>query len=203
LFRRFPPRANTHDDAHGSAPAFGGKSLEPLATLCVSSGLFCFVLEAEQYLGVSSIQGEAMGILDLCKEEPAVVGSACTVAEAIQLMLDRQVGAAAVSEDNRVVGIFTERDVMSKLALSGRDPGDIPVRELMSTPVETATPDISPGDALALMVERHFRHLPIVDDSGKLLAILSSRSLLQAQVEELRQQLDSMEQYVSNDSPGG
>jgi CBS domain-containing protein len=144
-----------------------------------------------------------VAILKLCDEKPAAAGPAWTVAEAIQLMLAHRVGAVAVVEGNRVVGIFTERDVMSRFALSGRDPGKIPVSEIMTAPVETIPPDTSPGDAFALMVGRHFRHLPIVDGSGKLLGILSIRNLLEAQVEDLRQQLDSMEQYVSNDSPGG
>src|SRR5512146_3027000 len=140
-----------------------------------------------------------MAILDLCDSKPTVVGPTATVAHAIALMLAHRVGAVAVTDGNRVVGIFTERDVMSRFALSGRDPGTIAVSEIMTTPVQTVTPDTSPGDAFALMVARHFRHLPIVDRDGKLRGILSIRDLLQAQVEELRQQLDSMEQYVSND----
>ena len=53
------------------------------------------------------------------------------------------------------------------------------------------------------MIGHHFRHLPVFDRAGKLLRILSIRNLLQAQVEELSQQLDSLEQYVTNDSLGG
>jgi CBS-domain-containing membrane protein len=53
------------------------------------------------------------------------------------------------------------------------------------------------------MLERHFRHLPVVDDNGKLLGILSIRNLLEWRVEDLGRQLDSLEQYVSNDGPGG
>ena len=118
-------------------------------------------------------------------------------------MVVHHVGAVAVVDGNRAVGIFTERDVLSKLALSGVDPARIPVKELMSTPVETITPDTSPGDAFTIMIGHHFRHLPVVDHSGRLLKILSIWNLLEAQVEELRQQLDSLEQYVTNDSLGG
>jgi CBS-domain-containing membrane protein len=53
------------------------------------------------------------------------------------------------------------------------------------------------------MLERHFRHLPVADDNGKLLGILSIRNLLEWRVEDLGRQLDSLEQYVSNDGPGG
>jgi CBS-domain-containing membrane protein len=72
----------------------------------------------------------------------------------------------------------------------------------MSTPVETITAETSAGD-VATMIAHHFRHLPVVDRTGKLLRILSIRNLLEAQVEELRQQSDSLEQYVTNDSLGG
>ena len=125
------------------------------------------------------------------------------MADAIQVMVERHVGAAAVVDGNSVVGIFTERDVLRKLALSGLNPVRTPVKEFMSTPVETITPDTSAGDAFVTMIGHYFRHLPVVDRTGKLLRILSIRNLLQAQVEELRQQLDSLEQYVTNDSFGG
>jgi CBS domain-containing protein len=145
-----------------------------------------------------------MNILALCDDVPAAVPPTASVAEAVEVMLKRHVGAVAVVDDqHRVAGIFTERDVLRKLALSGRDLAKTTVREVMTTPVEMATLETSPGDALSTMVERHFRHLPIVDGSGKLLGMLSIRNLLQARVDELSQQLDSIEQYVTNDAQGG
>ncbi len=119
-------------------------------------------------------------------------------------MLVRRVGAVAVVDSSGVVaGIFTERDVLRKLALSGRDPSRTRVRDLMTAPVIMATTETTPGEALNVMVERHFRHLPVVDERGKLLGMLSIRNLLQGQIDDLSQRLDSLEQYVSNDSPGG
>jgi len=145
-----------------------------------------------------------MNILKFCDQTPAKVPLNVTAAAAIKLMIERRVGAVAVVDDaDTVAGIFTERDVLKKLVLSGKDPAKTPVRELMTTPVEMATPETTPGEALAAMVDRHFRHLPIVDQKGKLLGVLSIRNLLEAQVDELRQQLDSVEQYLSNDGPGG
>jgi CBS domain-containing protein len=143
-----------------------------------------------------------MTILRLCDKESAAVPPESTVAEAVRLMLARRVGAVVVVDANRVVGIFTERDVLKKLALSGRDPEKVPVSELMTTPVETASPQTSPGDALASMLEHHFRHLPVVDSSGRLRGVLSIRNLLQGQMEELRRQRDSLEQYVASEGPG-
>ena len=145
-----------------------------------------------------------MSILHFCDEMPASVKPTASVAETIRLMLERRVGAVAVvDEEHKVAGIFTERDVLRKLALSGRDPERVPVHQLMTTPVEMATPEMSPREALEIMVDRHYRHLPIIDNDGHLLGMLSIRNLLQAQIDELRQNLDSLEHYVSNDGPGG
>jgi CBS domain-containing protein len=145
-----------------------------------------------------------MSVLEICDAEPAAVCPEATVAEAIRTMLDRRVGAVAVIDDERrVAGIFTERDVLRKLALSRRDPEQTPVRELMTTPVELATAETGSSEALVTMVERHFRHLPVVDRDGRLLGMLSIRNLLEWRIEDLSRELDSLEQYVSNDAPGG
>jgi CBS domain-containing protein len=92
---------------------------------------------------------------------------------------------------------------LRKMALSHVDPKVTSVRELMTTPVEMATRGTGAGEALSIMLERHFRHLPVADDNGKLLGILSIRNLLEWRVDDLSHELDALEQYVSNDGPGG
>jgi|SRR5579863_7882171 len=145
-----------------------------------------------------------MSVLELCDPEAAAVSVEASVADAISKMLDFHVGAVAVIDsEKRVAGIFTERDVLRKFSLSGRNPANTPVRELMTTPVELATSKTGPGEALLTMMERHFRHLPVVDGSGRLLGMLSIRNLLEWRVEDLSRELGSLEQYVSNDAPGG
>jgi CBS domain-containing protein len=132
-----------------------------------------------------------MNILEMCDWETATVPVEATAERAIRTMLDRNVGAVAVIDDNhRVAGIFTERDVLRRLALGEHDPRKISVREVMTAPVEMATRATTAGEALATMVERHYRHLPIVDDNGQLLGMLSIRNLLQAQIDTLKRQLD-------------
>jgi CBS domain-containing protein len=145
-----------------------------------------------------------MNVLQLCDPEAAAVPVEASVADAIRKMLDYHVGAVGVVDSQgRVAGIFTERDVLRKLSLSRLDPEETPVRDLMTTPVEMATQVTGPGEAMATMVERHFRHLPVVDDDGKLLGILSIRNLLEWRIDGLTQELESLEHYVSNDGPGG
>lgn len=145
-----------------------------------------------------------MSVLELCDREIAAVGLDATVADAIHKMLDLHVGAVAVVDSEyRVAGIFTERDVLRKMSLSRLDPQTTSIRELMTTPVEMATRETGAGAALSIMLEQHFRHLPVADDNGKLLGILSIRNLLEWRVDDLSRELESLEQYVSNDGPGG
>ncbi len=132
-----------------------------------------------------------MNILEMCDSEVAFVGPDSSVEKAIRTMLDCRVGAVAVVDENRrVAGIFTERDVLRRIALSGRSLAETQVRDVMTTPVEMATLDTTPGQALATMVEFHYRHLPIVDDDGRLLGMLSIRDVLQARIDTLTRQLD-------------
>jgi CBS domain-containing protein len=132
-----------------------------------------------------------MNILEMCDSEAASVAVEASAEQAIRIMLDRRVGAVAiVDDDKKVAGIFTERDVLRRVALSGRAPAEIAVREVMTTPVEMATLDTTPGQALATMIEYHYRHLPIVDDDGRLLGMLSIRDVLQARIDTLTRQLD-------------
>jgi len=145
-----------------------------------------------------------MTLLELCDPETAAVSLEATAAEAIQTMLERHVGAVGiVDSEGRIAGIFTERDVLRKLSLSGQNPASVSVQQVMTTPVEMASLATTPGEALANMIDRHYRHLPVTDANGKLLGILSIRNLLQSRIDDLTRELDALEQYVSNDGPGG
>jgi CBS domain-containing protein len=133
-----------------------------------------------------------MSLLKWCDEGPATVSLQATVEDAIRTMLEKQVGAVAVIDEQGIVaGMFTERDVLAKFALSGRDPKRTPVHELMSPMVEMATEETTPSEALQVMLERHYRHMPIVDDRGKVLGICSIRNILEARVDNLLAELDA------------
>ncbi len=133
-----------------------------------------------------------MSILQWCDEGPATVSVLATVRDAVQTMLDRDVGAVAVVDEQGIVaGMFTERDVLAKFALSGRDPGRTLVRELMSPMVEMATEETSAAEALQVMIEQHYRHMPIVDSVGKVIGILSIRNILEARIDDLLEELEA------------
>jgi CBS domain-containing protein len=138
-----------------------------------------------------------MNILEMCDAEAASVPLQATVEQAIRTMLDRHVGAVAVVDENHcIAGIFTERDVLRRLSLAESDARKLPIRDVMTTPVEMATAVTTPSEALATMVERHYRHLPIVDEDGRLLGMLSIRNVLEAQIDILTSQLDQARSVV-------
>jgi len=131
-----------------------------------------------------------MNVLDYCAANPASVSLNASVAEAIEAMIKRHMGAAVVVDEHGVVaGIFTERDVMTRVALSGRDPRQIPVTEVMTTPVVMATRSTSIVEATAVMINHMKRHLPVVEEDGRLIGILSIRHVLERKVDELTAQI--------------
>jgi CBS domain-containing protein len=132
-----------------------------------------------------------MNVLKYCVADPASVPLTASAADAIQAMISRGMGAAAIVDENQIVaGIFTERDVLKKIALSGRDPKTIPINEVMTAPVVMATKSTNIAEALQVMVDQQKRHLPVVEENGKLIGILSIRHVLEHKVNELTKQLE-------------
>jgi len=131
------------------------------------------------------------------------VSRTTTVSAAVELMASAKVGSVIVVDDGRVVGIFSERDVMLRVVLEGRDPKRTQVEEVMTARVHSISPRTTGDEALKIMVQEHIRHLPVVDEQGRPQAIVSMRDLLDEKVKELHQQLDSLESYITADGIGG
>lgn len=144
-----------------------------------------------------------MSLLKIASVPPASVAPSASVLEAVEVMAEHAVGAVAVVDDGHLLGIFTERDVMLRVVLRHRHPKDTRVGDVMTSPVETIADERPEEDALVHMVERHVRHLPIVNSQGTLTGMLSIRNLLEHRVDELARELHSLDQYLSNDGPGG
>jgi CBS domain-containing protein len=153
--------------------------------------------------GAAAPKEEGMGLLKIAHVPPAAVEIGATVLEAVQVMAEEGVGAVAVVEDGQLRGIFTERDVMLRVVLRERRPNETRVGEVMTAPAHTTSRNTPAEEALSYMLERHIRHLPIVDESGKLQGTLSIRNLLEHMVEDLQRELHSLDQYLLNDGPGG
>jgi CBS domain-containing protein len=102
-----------------------------------------------------------------------------TVYRAIRLMADRRIGCVLVVEKGIVIGIFTERDYIMRVEVEGRSAKDTLLQEVMTDKMYTVTTDTSVEDCLALLMRRHIRHLPVVED-GKLQGIISMRDAVDA-----------------------
>ena len=131
------------------------------------------------------------------------VGPQDSVLHAIEVMATRHVGALLVMSQGSLVGIISERDYARKVILKNRSSHDTPVGDIMTASPVSVAPEDTVHHCMQLMTEGRFRHLPVVNDSGKLLGILSIRNLLEWRIDGLTQELDSLEHYVSNDGPGG
>ncbi len=98
------------------------------------------------------------------------------VVECVRKMTDKKIGALMVMDAGKLIGIFTERDALSRVLAAGRDPREIKVVEVMTTDPCCVSPKMTVNDAMELVSKRRFRHLPIVED-GKVQALLSNRDL--------------------------
>jgi CBS domain-containing protein len=106
-----------------------------------------------------------------------------TVSKAAKLMAKKNVGAVMVVENERLVGIFTERDAVFRVIAKGRDTQTTLLSDVMTAAPQTVDPDKSFGYALLMMHENGFRHVPVIEN-GKPIGIVSSRNALDPEMEE-------------------
>ena len=144
-----------------------------------------------------------MALLRLAHVPPPSVPPDVTVADAVGVMAKGRVGAVTVLEDGGLRGIFTERDLMLRVVNQARDPGATQVHEVMTVDVKTIAEATTAEEACSVMLEGHLRHLPVVNKDGKVLGLLSMRALLEDRLNDLSQEVTSLEQYITNDCPGG
>jgi CBS domain-containing protein len=118
-----------------------------------------------------------------------------TVFEAARYMVQCNVGAVPVLDGTKLVGIFSERDIMSKVVTRQLDPQHTPIAEVMSTTVRTLAPNSSCEDAMVMMQTHGIRHLPVCDGTT-LVGFLSLRDLLRHTLEEKAGEADMMRAYI-------
>ncbi len=122
-----------------------------------------------------------------------------TVFEAANFMVSRNVGAVPVLDGTRLVGIFSERDIMRRVVTEGRDPLTTRIADVMSTRISSVTPADSSEAAMALMQEHSVRHLPVCEGSV-LVGFLSLRDLLRCHLDEKSADNDMMRAYIQTSS---
>lgn len=112
-------------------------------------------------------------ILEKKGTQVCTVGKEATVLQAALLMNEHKIGALVVTESGRVVGMFTERDVLRRVVGEQREPARTTVADIMTTEVLCCTPQTSLEEAGNVMKERRVRHLPVADGDGRLLGLIS------------------------------
>lgn len=118
------------------------------------------------------------------------VGPDASITECVRLMTAGKIGALMVMDGNKLIGIFTERDALNKVLAGNLDPASTKVSAVMTKDPYCIGPATTVGDAMQLITERRFRHLPVVEN-GKVLGMVSSgdltRWLVQDQVGEVQE----------------
>ena len=132
----------------------------------------------------------------LAQKEKGViqVDSDCIVAAAARKMRDNKVGALMVLENDTLVGIFTERDLMSRVVAEGLDPEKVKVSETMTSSIATVPPETPIREAANLMSQNRIRHLPVLQD-GKLSGVVSAGDIFAWKLREQEFTLHQLEDY--------
>jgi CBS domain-containing protein len=116
-----------------------------------------------------------------------------SVFEAVQQMVERNVGSLLVTEGGDITGIVTERDYLRRVTLEGRTDRETPVREIMSSPLIVVTPETTIDECMALMSDRRIRHAPVAEE-GRVVGLVSIGDLV-----KFKSKLQTFEiQYLTN-----
>ncbi|MCK7554554.1 CBS domain-containing protein [Chitinophaga sedimenti] len=120
-----------------------------------------------------------------------------TVYEALEVLVNRNVGALLVTDGEQVLGIFSERDYARRVILKGRSSRETQIREIMTENPITMSEDASIEDCMVKMTDKHIRHLPITDDKGRLVGVVSIGDLVKFIIDEQRSIIQSLEGYIN------
>lgn len=122
-------------------------------------------------------------------QDLATVGPRTSVMEASRMMAKRGIGAIMVLAKGKLVGIYTERDAVVRVLAQGLDPAKTQVAQVMTKKPDTIGADESVLVALDLMSKRKYRHLPVLDDDGKLYGIISIRDLYRSVKQQMEEDI--------------
>lgn len=141
-------------------------------------------------MSVSKFVGDQRG-------EIITAGKGDSVATVVALLASRRIGCVPIVEDGRVLGIFSERDVIYGLRREGAALLDKPVGDVMTAPAVTIERDTPILSALSLMTQRRVRHLPIVED-GRLIGFVSIGDLVKSRMDRIETEAEAMRSYIQS-----
>lgn len=136
-------------------------------------------------------------VLEAKSAEVIAIGPDAPVIDAIRVMAERRIGSLLVMEGPKMVGIVSERDYARKVVLQGRSSKDTPVRDIMTSEVQTVAPGDSTDLCMELVTNSRIRHLPVMED-GAVIGVLSIGDLVKAVIEMQKQDIDHLKQYIAS-----
>jgi CBS domain-containing protein len=135
-------------------------------------------------------------ILQYKGREVWTIGPKATVLEALKIMAEKDIGALIVVQDDKVVGIISERDYARKVVLRGRTSVSTPVKDIMTDKVYYVTPKTTVVECQALFTEQSIRHLPVLDE-GKLVGVVSIGDVVKAVIDEQEDTISHLSDYIT------
>lgn len=133
------------------------------------------------------LQGKTTGVYTIGPNAPVI--------DALKQMAEREIGALPVVENEKLVGILSERDYARKVILQGKSSRDTPVCEIMTTRVVCVGPQRTVEECMALMTDKRIRHLPVIEH-GNLIGVLSIGDLVKEVISEQQHTIAQLESYI-------
>jgi CBS domain-containing protein len=128
---------------------------------------------------------------------PIGVAPGDSVIHALRVMAEQDIGAVVVMDDNKLIGIFSERDYARKVVLKGRNSTDTRVGDIMTEKVCYVSPELRVDEVMALMTEKRIRHVPVLDSQKNVLTVISIGDLVKDTISEQAFQIRQLEQYIA------
>lgn len=131
------------------------------------------------------------------KKRPGIFSVApnATVYQALQLMAEKDIGAVLVVEQDKLVGIFSERDYARKVVLQGKTSAGTPIADIMTRKVVYVRPEQTIEDCMAIMGDKRIRHLPVMENDA-LIGVLSVTDLVRETIAEKEFLIQQLENYI-------
>ncbi|MCA5006761.1 CBS domain-containing protein [Sphingobacterium bovistauri] len=125
------------------------------------------------------------------------VTSSASVLDALKFMMEKNISALLVIENEQLLGIFTERDYARKVVLHGKSSKDTAIYEVMTFNLRTVTQSHTIENCMVLMTTNHFRHLPVVEE-GKVVGMMSIGDLVKCVIEDQKETINQLQSYITS-----
>jgi CBS domain-containing protein len=129
------------------------------------------------------------------RSKPYLLDAGMSAARASLFLREHHIGGAPVTNNGKLVGFCSERDIVYRIVAKKRDPEKTCVKDIMSEKVLTASPDDTVEECEATMYEAHVRHLPVVKN-GEVIACISLRNLLSSELSEYKLEVECLTDYI-------